>query len=122
MKYFSENQLKNLSFPDAPVSNFTIDEDSGKASFVSDAFVGTSPGSVLYDDSLVEISKFSSLEITEEDSRKMPYFNPNLALREICEFTFGEGLLIIKGFSKGRGLWTEFKFCNPNVVVSYEEE
>lgn len=121
MKYLSVNQLKDVSFPDAPVSNFTIDEDKGRVSFVSDAFVGSNPGGFWCDDSLVEISDFSSLEITDEDSRKILHFNPNLALREICEFTFGDDLLIIKGFSKG-GLWTEFKFYNPNLVVSYEED
>ena len=116
MKYLSKEQVRDVSFPDAPVESFTIDEGEKSASFVSDAFVGEAPTGKWFDDSTVTIS-FSSFQITEEDERAIHSYSSEYALREICEFIIEANELIIKGFTVGPGVWTEFVFSNPTIEV-----
>lgn len=121
MKNLSEEQIQDVSFPDAPVEDFLVDQRKRLATFCSDAFVGTSPSGKWFDGSVVKIS-FADVSITEEESKEISNYHSDFALREICEFIFTEGALTIRGFSVGSGLWTEYKFFDPTIEISYGED
>ena len=120
MEYLSNEQVKDISFPDAPVEGFEINEGEKSAKFVSDAFVGEAPTGKWFDDSTVTIS-FSSVQITEEDEKTIHPYASEYALTEICEFIIEENRLIVRGFTVGPGLWTEFVFSNPTIKVCNQD-
>ena len=120
MKYLNKKQIQDVSFPDAPVEHFVANEDNRTVSFISDAFVGTGPTGKWFDNSKVEIA-FCDVRVLEEDSNEVSAYNDEYALREICEFILKDRILIMRGFSTGPGLWTEFTFTNPVIKVGYDE-
>lgn len=120
MKYLNAKQIQDVSFPDAPVEHFVATQDNKLVSFISDAFVGTSPTGKWFDDSKVEIN-FSDVQVLEEDSNEVSAYAHEYALREICEFILTDKTLIMRGFSIGPGLWTEFTFTNPIIKIGYDE-
>ncbi len=121
MKNLSVEQIRMASFPDAPVTDFSLNEAKKLLTFITDVYVGSAPDGIWFDDSLVTISDFEWFKIIEEDSKEIAAFSPNLALREICEFIMCDEKIVLRGFTCGAGLWTEFIFQNPKIQISSED-
>lgn len=121
MNYLSAEQLNVMSFPDAPISGFNLDLEKNELRFFSDAFVGKGANGHWLNNVDVTIERFHSLKILEEEKREILKYTDEFALREICEFAVSENTIVMKGFSIGRGLWTEFLFSGGVLNVRYEE-
>ena len=121
MKIFSQDQINDVSFPDAPVSEFKLDGIKRMLTFTTDAFVGSAPTGRWFDEAIVTIFDFEEVKIIEENSKIVQRFLPEFALRGICEFILTDGKLVMRGFSYGRGLWTEYCFVKPKIQIEYDE-
>jgi hypothetical protein len=121
MKNLSNDQIRMASFPDAPITEFNLNESKKLLTFTTDVYVGSVPDGIWFDDAVVTISDFEWLRIVEEDSKEITAFSPNFALREICEFIISDDKIVLRGFTCGPGLWTEFCFQNPKVQISFDE-
>ncbi len=110
-----------LSFPDAPVANFLLNESNKVASFISDAFVGTVPSGKWFDDSTVFII-FEKVQITEEGTKVILSYSSEFALREICEFILEKNSIILRvllsdqGF--GRSLFFQTQLSRLAIVMA----
>ena len=117
MPSLTREQIKDMSFPDAPVESFILDSGAMKITFISDAFIGDGESGQWFDNVTITISDFNDFRILEEGKSEVPLFSEEYALREICEFVVTEESIILRGFSKGRGLWTEYSVVKPSIEV-----
>lgn len=121
LKSLTVGQIKALSFSDAPVTEFVLDTEKHEIQFKSDAFVGCVPTGRWVDGCNISIREFSTFSITEEDNQVVSKYTREYALREICEFEYSEETIVMRGFTVGRGLWTEYRISNGQISVTYDE-
>ena len=122
MKFLTADDIRNLSFPDTEVITFKLDLDKKLFEVNTiDAYVGETPGGREIQYVSLKISRFESVKIEEfkDNAAAQINFNPDFGLRDICEFIFEGRNVVLKGFSKARGYWTEYLFTGGKLTVSY---
>ena len=128
MKYVKENQHPILSFPDTEVTFFSVDFQNKVAQIrCSDAYLDADTGGILLEGISVQIKNFSEIKISEYSCPEkiqlhMDCFEKSYSLKDICEFEYSKEHIILRGFSSGRGLWTEYIFFNADLSVGFDEE
>ena len=119
----SEKYLNLLSFPDVVVKEFYLDV-SRKSLQINciDGYLETAPEGTSIEEVFIEINQFQSLSIFEYRNDSLtPIFSysQDFALKDICEFTYSNDRTSVKGFSRIRGLWTEFIVNGGVLEVSH---
>lgn len=123
MKTLKDNEIVNLSFPDTEVVEFFLDSDRRLCEVTcSHGYIGKQPDGYFIENTKLVISAFSSVKIQEfKDNtlEEVREFNFQYALKDICEFQLSPSQVILKGFSKIRGYWTEYIFENGKIRVEH---
>lgn len=120
-KFLSQEQIKDASFSDAPITNFVLNSKKRELQFKSDTYVGCHPDGRWFDDCQITIKDFDSISIVEDDTQVVSEYTDVYAIREICEFEYSDELIVMRGFTVGRGLWTEFRISGGNISAVYDE-
>ncbi|MBI2601427.1 MAG: hypothetical protein HYW48_00075 [Deltaproteobacteria bacterium] len=120
MRYLSEQELQQMSFPDGDVTNFSMNLSNGTLTFTcSDAFVRIKRRWFI--DVHVTVT-FDSVKVTEYDAEPGVHkvevlFSKDYALKDICEFEYSNSTITMRGYTKGRGFWTEYIFSGAKMAV-----
>jgi hypothetical protein len=111
MKNLSQEDIKNLSFPDARVLDFVINNKVKSLLIRFDsAFVDAPEGGRRLQETTLN---FTDFEITAALEFRDSAFSPidaaitEPALRDVCEFVLDDDTAHLRGFSQHSGLWTE---------------
>lgn len=120
LELLSDEQIKNLSFPDAEVKSFELDAEAKIFRCSTDlSFISGSDNRMVGYTSLL-LKNWTSLSIQEWDGKNyLPIDKKKLQgyeLKDIGENSFGSEV-ILRGFTVGTNYWTEFKFFNAEVTV-----
>jgi hypothetical protein len=111
MKNLSQEDVGHLSFPDARVLAFVLENDIKRLLIRLDsAFVDTpGPGRRLQETTLrfFDLDILAALEFRDSAFSPIDLAVSKTTLRDICEFSLNNGMAHLRGFSRHSGLWTE---------------
>ena len=115
--------LRELSFPDYAVRAFVCDAAARHAAVsVDGAWLADGEGRAVGPGQLV-IVRWTALQVKTFDPRgnywsSVPAGEP---LKDLCEAEFKSDQVVLRGFSKVSGLWTEFTFSAPSAYYETDE-
>jgi hypothetical protein len=125
LELLTDEQIKNLSFPDAEVKSFELEVEGKIFRCTTDlSFISGSENRMVGNTSLI-FRNWTSLSIKEWDGKNfVPIDKKNLKsseLKDIGENSFGNEI-ILRGFTVGTNFWTEYKFLNAEVTVEVDPQ
>jgi hypothetical protein len=113
-------QLAHLSFPDAQVKSVDLDLPARRLALRVDGAWLDSQGASAIGAGELAISGWDHLDVRvyehEAEQWSKVGFTP---LRDICEFLTDASKIILRGFAKDSGLWTEVAAVGDQIHATY---
>ena len=113
-------QLARLSFPDAQVETVDLDPCARRMALRVDGAWLDSEGARSIGAGELVITGWDRLDVRayEHEAQKWSKieFTP---LRDICEFLVDESAIVLRGFAKDSGLWTEVSAVGDQIQAAY---
>lgn len=116
----SHEQLILLSFPDAQVEYAHLDRHSRRLKLrVDNAWLDSDGGSFIGAGELV-IAGWDYLDVRVYQHETDRWSNVAFtSLRDICEFLVTASMIVLRGFAKDSGLWTEVSAVGDQIQGTY---
>lgn len=123
MTTIPRKQLAKLSFPDAQVETIDLDLDARRMALRVDNVWLDSEGVRSMSAGELVINGWDRLDIRAYEHHTQKWSKIEFApLRDICEFLVGESAIVLRGFAKDSGLWTEVTAVGDQVQVAYNAQ
>lgn len=113
-------QLVHLSFPDAQVEAVDLDAHARRMALrVDGAWLDNGSARSIGPGELV-ITGWDRLDVRAYEHEAQKWSNIEFTpLRDICEFLVDESAIVLRGFAKDSGLWTEVAAIGDQIQAAY---